>query len=66
MNYELYWDLRYREHTEEKTLKESIHYLAIMTPETPVSCLCRSTSSNERISPFPAVDGEEYQNDIRG
>ena len=37
-----------------------------MTPETPVSCLCRSTSSNERISPFPAVDGEEYQNDIRG
>ena len=36
-----------------KPLQKRKTYLAINTPEIPVSSLWRMTSSNERISPFP-------------
>lgn len=38
---------------EAKQKRKIPNYLAIMTPETPVFCLCVSTSLKDRRSPFP-------------
>ena len=46
------------EEEKYKLQREKTYYLAIITPETPVSCLCRCTSSYERRSPFPVVKKE--------
>ena len=46
------------EEEKYKLQRKKKYYLAIITPETPVSCLCRCTSSHERRSPFPVVKKE--------